>query len=71
MKTLKLTAKDFKKSGSYWSDYIGPEIEVEFDGNIEIESNLGWVRFIRLNVKGHILAEAGTGIKAGSGIEAG
>ena len=77
MRTLKLTAKDFKKSDSYWSDYIGTENVADFDGHIEIEGSLGYVKFVRLNAKGHILAEAGTGItaswsiKAGTGIEAG
>ncbi len=71
MQTLKLTAKDFKKSDNYWSDYIGSKIESGFDGHIEIEGNLGYVKFISLSVKGHIIAAAGTGIEAGWGIEAG
>ena len=69
MKTLSLEKSDFKKKdGNYWSDYIGKEIEVGADVSIEIDASLGWVRFDRLNVKGYILAKAGTGIKAGEGI---
>ena len=73
MKTLKLTSKDFKKKeGNYWSDYIGKEkVDGEADISIEIEANLGWVRFDRLWVKGSIIALAGSGIEAGSGIKAG
>ena len=71
MKTLKLTAKDFKKSTSYWKDYIGKEDVSDFQGHIEIEGNLSYVRFEKLKALGHIWAEAGTGIKAGEGIEAG
>ena len=71
MKTLRLTAKDFKQSNSYWKDYIGVEIESGADVNVEIEANLGYVRFDHLNVKGYILAEAGTGIGAGWSIKAG
>jgi hypothetical protein len=71
MQTLKLTAKDFKQSDSYWKDYIGPAIEDGFDGHVEIEGDLGWVKFVSLNAKGSIFAGAGTGIKAGESIEAG
>ena len=73
MKTLKLTSKDFKKKeGNYWSDYIGKEkVDGEADISIEIEANLGWVRFDRLWVKGSIIALAGSGIEAGSVIKAG
>ena len=71
MQTLKLTAKDFKQSDSYFKDYIGPAIADGFDGHVEIEGGLGCVKFISLSVKGHIFAKAGTGIKAGDGIEAG
>lgn len=31
MKTLKLTKEHFKKSTSYWSDYIGTEDVSNFD----------------------------------------
>ncbi len=72
MKTLKITAKDIKKSDSYWSDYIGKEDVSNYDGHIEIEGGLGYVRFPGyIRATGRICAEAGSGIKAGSGIEAG
>jgi hypothetical protein len=38
MKTLKLTAKDFKKSSNYWSDYIGNEDVSDYQGSIEYEN---------------------------------
>lgn len=72
MKILKLTAKNFKKSDSYYSNYVGEEIPIGFDGSIEIEANLGWVRFKdSVSVKGSIIALAGSGIEAGEGIKAG
>lgn len=72
MNTLKLTAKDFKKSDSYWSDYIGEVDVTDYDGHIEIDANLGWVRFAQsIRADGRILALAGTGIEAGMFIEAG
>lgn len=71
MKTLKLTADDFKQSDSYWKDYIGTEDVADFRGNIEIAGQLGYVRFTSLKAEGYIVAEAGSGIEAGWGIEAG
>jgi len=71
MKTLKVTAKDIKKSDSYWSDYIGTTDVSNYDGHIEIDGNLGYVKFLSIKATGHIWAEAGSGIKAGWGIEAG
>ena len=72
MKTLKITAKDIKKSGSYWSDYVGKEDVSNYDGHIEIEGGLGYVRFAGyIRATGRIFAEAGSGIKAGWGIKAG
>ena len=71
MKTLKLTAKDFKKSSSYWSDYIGTENISDYSGSIEIEGNLGYVRFDRLRASGSIYAKVGTGIETARDIEAG
>ena len=71
MKTLVLTSKDFDQNGKY----IGAEKSLEtyegFDGNVEIEENLGWKSFERIVAKGYILANAGSGIKAGEGIKAG
>ena len=43
MKILKLTKDDFKKSDSYYSDYIGKENLSDFDGHLEIDGNLGYV----------------------------
>ena len=71
MKTLRLTEKDFKETDYYWKEYCGKEDVSDFDGNIEIEGNLSYVRFDSMKVSGHIWAEAGTSIKAGDGIEAG
>mgnify|MGYP001099185426 CR=1 FL=1 len=53
------------------NEYIG-EIDVSnFDGNIIAEENLGYIKFKSINVSGFILFKAGSGIKAGDGIEAG
>jgi hypothetical protein len=72
METLRLTKKDFKDiKDSYYKEYCGKQDISDFDGNIEIESNLGYVRFNSIKAKGYIVAEAGSGIKAGEGIEAG
>lgn len=68
---LKLTKEHFKNSESYWSDYVGPEIPEGFDGSIEIEGNLGCVRFKSLCVEGIIITKTGTGIEASEGISAG
>ena len=45
MKTLRLTAKDFKETNGYWKEYIGKEDVSDFNGNIEIEGNLSYVKF--------------------------
>ena len=71
MKTLKLTAKDFRETDSYYKEYCGKEDVSNYDGHIEIEGNLSYVFFYTLSATGHIWAEAGTGIEAGEGIEAG
>lgn len=72
MKTLKLTAKDFKDSDNYYKIYCGKEEIKDYQGNIEIEGSLGWVHFEGyIRATGYIFAEAGTGIEAGGGIEAG
>ena len=72
MKVLKITKNDVKETENYWKDYVGKEDVSQYDGHIEIEGGLGYVRFTgRLCATGHIIAEAGSGIKAGSGIEAG
>jgi hypothetical protein len=72
MNTLRLTKKDFKDTDNYWKEYIGKADVSNYDGNIEIEVNLGYVRFAgNLKATGSIIADAGSGIKAGWGIEAG
>jgi hypothetical protein len=40
METLKLTKEHFKKSYSYWSDYIGTVDVSDYQGNIGIDKNL-------------------------------
>ena len=50
--------------------YIGATDITAFEGNIEIEVNLGYVVFSALKAVGYILAKAGSGIKAGWGIKA-
>jgi len=51
--------------------YIGTTDLSSFQGNIEAEGNLGTVIFKHLAATGHIIFQAGSGIKAGEGIEAG
>src|SRR3990167_223368 len=52
--------------------YRGTEDLNDFAGAIEADENLGQVRFeLSLKAKFHILFKAGSGIKAGDGIEAG
>lgn len=45
MKTLRITSKDVKETNYHWKEYIGKTDVSGFDGNIEIEENLGYVRF--------------------------
>ena len=71
MNTLKLTKEHFKKSTSYWSDYIGTEDVSDYQWHIEIDSNLWYVRFDRIKASGKIVALAGSWIKAGEWIKAG
>ena len=66
MEILKITKADIDKDGYY------KEPSVDFDGRIEIDANLGWVRFKKfVRAKSSIIAKAGSGIEAGEGIEAG
>ena len=71
MKILKLTAKDFKNTNSYYKEYCGSENVTDFNGHLEIEGNLGWVKFTSVKVSGYIVVKAGSGIEAGEGIKAG
>ena len=70
MKTLVLKAKDFKEVNGY-KEYQGKEDLTNFEGNLEFEADLGWIKFLRLKVSGYILIKAGGSIKAGDWIEAG
>ena len=72
MDTLKLTKNDFKETKYYYKEYCGKTDVSNYEGNIEIEEGLGYVKFNGwLRATGYILAKAGSGIKAGEGIEAG
>lgn len=71
MKTLKITAKDVKESTSYRSDYIGEEDLSHFSGNVELDDNLGLVRFNSISVTGHLWAGLGTGIEVAYSITVG
>ena len=52
--------------------YVGTEFDAEFEGGVQIDPGLGWVRFRgNLFVGGSIVAGKGTGIKAGRSIQAG
>ena len=66
METKKLTKSDFDKDGNF----LGSDEILSFNGNLEIDEKIGWVKFKFLKVSGYILAKAGSGIKAGWGIEA-
>ena len=52
------------------NEYIGPDLS-DYDGHIEADEGLGCVRFKSLKASGYILFKAGSGIKAGDGIDAG
>lgn len=70
MKTLKITKADLNADNEYVGGAIG-EYPNHADTNVEIEANLGWVKFKAIYVKGYIVAKAGSGIEAGWGIKAG
>ena len=68
MTTLTITAADLDAYGFY----AGSADVSNYQGNIEIVADLGWVRFkASLGATGSIFAFAGSGIKAGEGIKAG
>ena len=61
MNTLKLTKKDFNRIDSYSLEYVGKTDVSNYDGHIEIEENLGLVRFNgNIKASGHIWAGAGS-----------
>ena len=70
MKTLNITSKEVKETKYYYKEYIGEDVS-DFEGNIEIEENLGCVRFSSIKANGYIWAKEGSEIEAGEGIEAG
>ncbi len=63
MKTIKLTAKDFKDG-----EYTGKHDLSNIDGNLEFAADIGVISLKSINVTGYILSNAGTYIKAGWGI---
>lgn len=68
MKTIRITRTDLDKDNKYKKGFIGNNDDFE-DCSVEIESGLGYVVFEKgIYVKGSIVAEAGSGIKAGLGI---
>ena len=70
MNKIIITKGDLNADNEYKGGAIGTWDEYE-DTHVEIEANLGWVKFKAIYVKGYILAKAGSGIKAGEGIKAG
>ena len=66
--TLKLTRADFDAD----NNYIGKHDLSRITQNLEIEANLGWLKFKgSINTTKSIVALSGSGIEAGSCIEAG
>jgi len=66
--TLKITKADLNDR----NEYIGATDVSDYAGHIEIDADLGWVKFAASIVaKGRIRSLAGSGIKAGSGVKAG
>ena len=73
METLKITKADLNERNEYTRSR-----DLEFEGHIEIEASLGWVKILGLiraggglSIKAGSSIEAGESIKAGSFIEAG
>jgi len=62
MKILKITAEN---RGQYENTVI------DFAGKIEIDANLGWVKFASIKARFSIVALSGSGIEVGLGIKAG
>ena len=70
MNILKITKADLNADNEYIGGAIGDYFN-HADTHVEIEANLGWVKFKAIYVKGYITAKAGSGIEAGWGIKAG
>ena len=59
MNLLKITKSDLNEN----NEYVGSTDVQSFEGSIEIEEKLGWVRFSAgIKVTGYIYAKAGSGI---------
>lgn len=66
MNTTKITKANLDADNFYTATSL------DIEGNLEIDSALGWVKFKGfLKATGYIFAKAGSGIEAGKGIEAG
>lgn len=66
--TFKITRADLNDR----NEYVGATDVSDYDGHIEIDADLGCVKFrASISAKGRIRALSGTGIEAGAGIEAG
>ena len=70
MEILKITKADLNADNEYIGGAIGEYFNHK-DTHVEIEANLGLVKFKAIYVKGYITAKANSSIKAGLGIEAG
>ena len=47
------------------NEYIGKTDLADYNGNLKIDSDLGWVKFKSINISGWTQALAGSGIEAG------
>ncbi|MEK6878101.1 MAG: hypothetical protein AABY22_00755 [Nanoarchaeota archaeon] len=71
MKITTITKKDLDKDNFYKDECVGSYDNYE-DVSVEIDENLGWVKFKKgIYINGFLNCKAGSGIKAGEGIEAG
>jgi uncharacterized protein (DUF2147 family) len=71
METIKITKKDLDENNFYKYDGIGEPYNYE-DANVEIEENLGCVKFRDgIYVSGSIVAKNNSGIEASGNIKAG
>ena len=72
MKILKITKKDLDKDNYYIGEEDFSEYNKKYDGKIEIDCDLGTVRFKKgVYASYSIEAKSGSGISAGDGISAG
>ena len=68
MKIIKISKNDLDSENFYKNECVDYYNDYQ-DVNVEIDENLGWVRFKKgLYVNGYIEAKAGSGIEAGSGM---